>query len=306
MKPLLFFVLVLLTANVAIAQGDGPRSQLLMPIGTTAIVPSYIGLSGNYNFSGSILVPGADIEPEVFLITYTRAFAIGDKYAQVWINPMWGSLDGRGTITDPQTGQPVSIDVSASGLADPIVSFKYGLIGTPALGAADFMKTPQEFQLSAFASLSLPLGDYDPDRLLNIGTNVLSLRLGMPMVVPFASQKTFLEIHPSVTFYESNDEPTAGADERDQSAMLQIETHLSHNFSSKLWASVDLRYQNGGETTTDGVSDDNRKNVLGGGLSGGYSFTPTMSVQASYGETLNSGDIGDQKMFRAKFAFLFF
>ena len=43
------------------------------------------------------------------------------------------------------------------------------------------------------------------------------------------------------------------------------------NFTPKLWASLDLRYQYGGETTTDGVKDDNRIKQLGGGVALGDS-----------------------------------
>ena len=271
------------------------------------VVPTYLDLSGNYNFAGTIQIPGAEISSEVWVMTYMRAFAIGDHYAQIWINPIAGSIDGRGTVTNPGTGQPVSLHVSESGLGDALVSFKYGLIGTPALRLPEFAQQAQGFQLSAFTSVSLPIGDYSSDRQLNLGTNVWALRLGLPMVMPFGNPRpvTFLEVLPSITFYSDNNDPTGGARKREQDPLFAIESHLSHNFTPKFWASIDLRYRYGGETTTDGVADDNKDQTLGGGLSLGYAFTGMLSMQGSYGQALNESDGSELDMIRLKVVVMF-
>lgn len=299
--------LALLAPTVARAQGDGPRSQLLLPTGINLVVPAYLDLSGNLNFGQTILLPEAKIDSSIWVVTYTRAFSLGGRYAQFWINPIAGSIDGRATATDPRSGQRVTVNVSESGLADPVLSFKLGLVGTPALALAEFVKTPQEFQLSAFVSVTPPWGDYDSDRLLNLGTNVFALRVGAPMVFPLGDPKApfFLELFPSVAFYDDNDDPSGGATKREQDPLFMVESHLSHNFTSKFWASLDLRYRNGAETTTDGVADDNAQDVLGGGVSFGYSLTKFLSMQASYGDVLTESDGTELEMIRVKLALMF-
>ena len=80
------------------------------------------------------------------------------------------------------------------------------------------------------------------------------------MVMPWGSNTahaTFLEVFPSVSFFQDNDEPTGGATLKEQDPLFQLESHLSHNFHPKFWMSADLRYFGGGETTTDGIDDDN-------------------------------------------------
>lgn len=296
-----------LLSRPALAQGDGPRSQLLLPTGINLLVPAYLDLSGNMNFGQTILVPEAEIDSNIWVLTYTRAFSLGGRYAQVWINPIAGSLDGRATIADPRSGQRISVHLRESGLGDPVVSFKLGLVGAPALGLPEFVRTPQSFQLSAFVSASLPLGDYDGDRLLNLGTNVLSLRVGLPMVVPMGDPKApfFWEIFPSVAFYEDNDDPSGGASTREQDPLFMIESHLSHNLTPKFWTSLDLRYRYGAETTTDGVRDDNAQDVLGGGVSFGYAIAKFLSIQASYGNVLSEADGTELEMVRVKLALMF-
>jgi hypothetical protein len=305
----LLAVVALLFSGHAQAQGDGPRSQVLIPTGVNILVPTYLDLKGSYSFGGNILLPNAEVTSDVFVLTYMRAFAIGDRYAQIWVNPIWGRIDARGTVTHPGTGQQFSAAIDASGMFDPVVNFKIGLLGAEPLGLKDMGKQNRDFQLSAFASVTIPIGEYDSDKLLNLGTNTWALRLGMPMVVSMGSSPqtpTFLEIFPSVTFYEDNDDPTMGASKREQDPLFQIENHLSHSFTPKFWGSIDLRYRQGGETTTDGISDNNKADVVGGGVSAGYSFTPKLSIQASLGKVLNEDDGSDEDLFRFKVAYLFF
>jgi len=290
------------------SQADGPRSQVLIPTGVNIFVPTYMRLTGNYNFENSILVPGADVTSDVVVLTYMRSFAIGDRYAQVWINPLFGRIDAGGTVTNPGTGQPLDLNVDTSGLGDAIFNFKIGLVGARPLGLKDFSQQNREFQMGAFVGVTAPTGEYDSDKPLNLGTNTWAFRLGLPMVVPFGPPQspTYLEIFPSATFYTDNDDPTLGADRREQDPLYDIQTHLTHNFTPQFWAGLDLRYRTGGETTTDGAADGNKQEVLGGGISAGYAFTPKFSVQASLGTILAEDDGSEEDMIRIKFAYSFF
>ena len=305
LPTLVAFFLIL--PGVIRAQGDGPRSQLLLPAGVNVLVPTYLNLSGNYNFAESILVQDADITSDVFVLTYTRAFSLADRYAQIWVNPIFGAVDGSGSVVNPSTGNTIALESDARGLGDLLVNFKVGLIGTPALKLPEFAAQPQTFQLSAFGSISAPIGEYDSDRPLNLGTNVWAFRLGVPMVLPFKlfEKQAFFEFFPSVVFYTDNDDPTLGADVRAQDPLSMIESHLTYNFTPKLWGGLDLRYRYGGATTTDGISDENTQDVLGGGISIGYSFHPAISMQASCGQVLSEKDGSDLDMVRVKLALMF-
>ncbi|MGB5292504.1 MAG: transporter, partial [Lysobacterales bacterium] len=193
-----------------------------------------------------------------------------------------------------------------SGLGDPYLALRVGLVGAPALEPADFMKTPPGFQLYALAGVSLPWGEYNQNTPLNLGTNRWALRLGLPMVMPLGKKpgSTWLEIHPNVYIYGDNNKPFR-ADTRSQDALYVLESHLTHNFTKKFWAGIDLRYQNGGETTTDGVNDDNKVNRLGGGISIGYTFSRAWNGFISYGEVISESDNSKLNMWRARLIWVF-
>lgn len=288
------------------AQGDGPRSQLPMPVGTNVLVPTWLNLNMNSDFSQSVLRADVDVNADILLGIYIRSFAIGDRYAQIWLVPNWGTLDASVDVAR-DGGGTVSRSVRESGFGDPYAAMKIGLIGAPALGLADFMKHKPTFQLYAYAGVYLPVGDYDSDRLLNLGTNRWGYRVGLPMVFPIGNPKDQinLEIHPGITFYGDNSDPTGGAGEVSQDELYQVEFHLSRNFSPKWWGSIGGRYRYGGETRTDGVADDNQQDVFGGELTLGYAFTPHLGLQATYGQVVFDGDgsVSDMIRLRMNYAF---
>jgi len=81
--------------------------------------------------------------------------------------------------------------------------------------------------------------------------------------------------------------------------------HLSQNLTQKLWASLDLRYQHGGETTTDGLRDGNKINQWGGGASVGYTFSRAWSGFLGYGRIFGGDDHANGEMWRARLIFVF-
>lgn len=292
---------VILAPVAAWAQGDGPRSQLPMPIGTNVFVPTWLDMRMNSDFSQSVLRADAEVNADILLGVYVRSFAVGDRYAQIWLVPNWGKLDASVDVARPGGGT-ITRSVQQSGFGDPYVAMKIGLVGAPALGLADFMKHKPTFQLYAYAGLYIPLGDYDSSRLLNLGTNHWALRLGLPMVFPIGKpQKQInLEIHPGVTIHGDNSDPTGGAGTVSQDPLYQVEFHLSRNFSPKWWGSIGGRYRNGGETSTDGIADGNKQDVLGGELTLGYAFTPHLGLQTTYGQVLTESDGSKSDMIRLR------
>ncbi len=298
---LLLLLSFTLLPGYAMAQGEGPRVYLPAPVGTNVLSVTWMDLESNMNFAGSILIPEAEVQSTIFALNYNRYFAIGDRLAEIWATGIGGSVNGR--VDKSPYG---ALAASVSGMADPYFAIRVGLKGAPALDPATFMKTPLGFQIYALAGVSVPIGDYKQERPLNLGTNRWSLRLGLPMVMPVGKtgSSTMFEIHPNVYLFGDNDEPFR-ADTRSQNALYVVESHLTHNFTPKFWAGLDLRYQNGGETTTDHVKDDNKVNRWGGGVSAGYTFSRSWSGFLGYGEVINESDNSVMDMWRARLIYVY-
>ena len=75
-------------------------------------------------------------------------------------------------------------------------------IGAPALTAAEFKNYRQDFILGASLRVIAPLGQYDSDKLVNIGTNRWSFKPEIGFSKAFGPWT--VEFTPGVTFYTDN------------------------------------------------------------------------------------------------------
>lgn len=295
----------LLPAGRAEAQGDGPHNLPLLPKGMNLFVAMPMGLSGDFNPQGTIQLPiSANVDVFAVPITYIRTFSLGGRFARLFTTLPVASLDAGGTILDPRTGKEISISRGRSGIMDPIVTMHVGLVGAPALALPDFAKHQKSFQMVAIVGAAIPVGTYDSSRAINLGTNRWAFRLGVGTVMPL-SKSTAWESANSAMLFTANNDPFGAASERSQDPLFISENHLAHSFNPKTWGSIDLRWQIGGETHTDGRADDNRTNILGGGVTLGHQFKPHLGGYASYGNVLASSGNASEWMVRAQLVYSF-
>jgi hypothetical protein len=306
----LVLLVQLLLPGTAQAQGDGPRAWLFAPDGINAVSFTWMDLSSNYNFSGDILIPNADIDSDVEALAYIRYFGLGGRFAQAQITGIFGGVGGTVAVP-PGSGFPLPPGTYNTrrfrGFGDPILTFRLGLAGAPALKLPQFVKHKQGVQLYGFIAVAPPLGEYESTQLINLGTNRWTTRIGVPVVVPLRTglTPTYLEIVPSLNFFSKNDDVSGKAVERTQDVLFLTEAHLTHNLTPKFWIGGDLRYQYGGETTTDDIEDNNRANALGGGVGAGYQIARPLGVFVTWGKVLAEDDGSRGTMWRVRLSLAF-
>lgn len=302
----LTITLVIFSSQLLFSQGDGPRSHLFAPTGVWAINPKYLHLEQNLLPNGNILVKDADITVDIFPTTFVHSFKIKNRLARVFVNI------NPGTLSAKINAAPIAYeeDIYASGFSDGYVAFEMGLIGAPALNAIEFSQHQPQFSLTGIFKYWYS-GTYDSEKLINLGTNRSTFELGSAMAIPFhkdiSQNATWLEIMPSVQFYTPNNDParSSTAQQVKQEPLFILENHLTHNFTKKLWAGIDLRYQLGGTTKADGVSDGNQINMLGGGLNVGYQISAPLSCFAGYDLILIGDNDIKSNMIRVSLVFAF-
>jgi len=104
--------------------------------------------------------------------------------------------------------------------------------------------------VGASLQVSAPASQYDPTRLLNIGTNRWSFK---PEVgVSKAIHRWTLEGQAAVTLYTDNRDFYGGT-VRSQRPLYSLQGHVIHAFANGAWASFDATYFAGGRTTIEGV-----------------------------------------------------
>lgn len=274
-------------AAPAFAVDDGPRAYFPLPAGTNVV--NVIGLfeSSNASLDPATAIKGANLDLNVGVLQYTRTLNIGGQSAALVAALPFGEVSGEATIAGPLGNLSQTFETSSSGIGDLNIGAIIGLVGSPALTRQQYVQHKPGFSMGAMLWVTAPTGAYDAQKLINFGTNRWAIRLGAPLGWAIggsylAPNLTTIEFVPSVTFFTANEDPFR-ADRRTQGALFRLESHITHNFSRALWASIDLTANSGGATETDGIDDDNNKSWAGAGVSLGLNLSPAIGVYASYG-----------------------
>ena len=160
----------LVAAGGAGGQELEPRAYSPSPPGTTFIV-----VSGTRS-TGSVLTdpsaPLTDVEAEIglFGLGIGHSFALQGKSALVLglLPVAWAEASG-------QIGEDRR-EASRRGLADPRVKLAVILAGSRPMNAAEFGRRARRPILGSSLTVAVPVGQYDPARLVNLGSNRWSLK----------------------------------------------------------------------------------------------------------------------------------
>ena len=272
----------------ALAQDLTPRTYWPAPKGTKVLVVAYAHQSGDVVTDPSIPISGVDSRIDSAVLAYQQTIDLFGRTGNIQVELPY--VDG--TTTGMVSDEPGRRDVS--GLGDIAATLTINLLGAPSLTPADFQALRQAPRpiLGASIKIVAPTGEYDVDRLINIGTNRWAVRLQLGYIRPL-SPKWLLEMSAGAWFFEDNDEFLGMTREQDPIGALNF--HLVRRFSPGFWASLDLNYYLGGHTTIGGErsADLQRNSRLG--VSVAYPFRGRHAVKFGISEGVVTESGGDYR-----------
>lgn len=211
------------------------------------LLSGYGWAAGGVSIDPALPLANAHIRTHTTLLAYARSLDVFGMSGKVDVVLPYAWLSGTADFL----GQPRERQVS--GFGDARFRFSTNFYGAPALTMEEFQLWKQDVILGASIQVTAPLGQYDPDKLVNIGTHRWSIKpeLGISKALgPFA-----LEIAPAITFYTDNDDFLGKT--RSQDPIYSVQGHLSYSILAPgLWVALDATYYAGGRTTLDGVEGD--------------------------------------------------
>ena len=278
---IILFILLLFIQFVSLGQGYGARTFSLAPKNLTSFSLYYVNLNSNVTPSEDVVLANGTVDVNALAIPIVHTFSIAGHLSEVFITPGFGRIGG---IIDVDNHQSEIVDVN--GLLDANVMMRVGILNTPSLDLENFIKHELKFQLSVLVGITIPIGQYDQTRHVNLGGNRWAFKFGIPFILPLNKNKKRLfqwDFVPSVTFYAHNTKPFIG-DVKTQKPLFRFEQHLSKNFTDRFWVSVNMGYQYGGKTSVDGSSSGNVINQIGAGATLAYSPFSSIPItfQGSY------------------------
>lgn len=247
---LIIAVIAILLLGQATAQDLDPRRYTNIPVGQNFLALAFSYSEGDVNFSSSIPLSDANIRVDGPALAYLRTFAIAGKSASVDVLLPYACVAGSAALD----GERASRDVC--GLGDTALRVSYNFFGAPAAELREFVRQKKTIVVGASVQIGAPTGQYDADKLLNIGANRWYIKPEIGVTVPW--NKWSFELSAGVRLFTDNSEFIGDVNVA-QDPLYNIQSHVIYDLSPRQWVSLDGNYFFGGDTTVDGVPSESRQ-----------------------------------------------
>jgi hypothetical protein len=277
---------LLLFSETAISQDIEPRRWTPLPVGTNVVGVGYLHTDGEIFFDPVLKIEDATYNTKATIFSFLHAFDFLGKSARFDLRLPHKSTRWEGLLD----GVPAS--TGRTGLGDPRLRLSVNFLGAPALGPRELQSYRAERLINTVAgaavAITLPLGDYETDKLLNLGHNRFAIRPQLGVV--HTRGPWSYELTGSVFFYTENNEFVGTT--RKQDPLLTVQCHLTYASPRGWWTSIGAAYDEGAESRIDGVRRDDRRRDLLYGISAGVTVNRHAGLKLAYVGSRTREDLG--------------
>ena len=256
----------------ATAQEIEPRSYSASPVGTKFAVAVLGNTRGEIVFDASSALSDVTASINTAAIGVGGVFGLAGRQSSLALAVPYAWGGASGNVGEDRRS------ITRSGLADPRLRFSMILLGGPALSRAAFQGRKRGPMLGVSLVVVPPLGQYDPDKLVNIGTNRWAWKPEIGVSFPRGAWQ--FDVYAGAWLFDDNTEFYGGR-RRSQEPLTSYQAHVSYTFRPGLWAAADATYYSGGVTTVGGLRSADLQNNLRYGL--------TLSMALKQGHSLKLG-----------------
>ena len=234
-----------------------PRSYVNTPVGINFLLAGYSYSDGGLSTAASSPIKDAQLKMNTGILAYARTLDVWGKSGKFDVILPYSQLSGSAMVA----GQPREREVS--GLNDPRFRFSVNFYGAPALSLQDFANYQQDLLIGASVQVSAPLGQYDKDKLVNLGNNRWFVKPDIGISKAWGALT--IELSTGVIFFSKNDDYFGGKTLA-QNPVSSTQVHLTYNLGRGVWVALSGTYDYGGRTTIDGVRSDELDNNSRAGI----------------------------------------
>jgi len=265
---------ILIPEAAAYGQALEPRSYANTPVGINFLLLGYGHTDGDVSFDESSPITDAKLHVDAGLAAYARSLDLWGLSGKFLAVVPFAEASGRATVAGKE------FERNVFGLADPLLRMSVNFFGAPALSMADFPSYHQDVILGASLQVTVPLGQYNSKKLLNVGTNRWSVK--PELGVSKAWGPLTLEVIPGITFFTTNHD-FFGGQTLQQDPIYSVQGHIIYEVNPAFWAALDTTYYTGGRTTVNGEQGPEPANARVG-MTFALSMTRYQSIKL-YGST---------------------
>ena len=254
------------------AQDLEPRAFSPVPVSVNFAAVGY-----GYSFGNVLLDPSIPLEDGTgkvhsLIAAYVRTFSFLGMSAKADAIVPFAVGDWEGRLAGQDTSR------SASGMGDPAVRLSVNFVGAPALEMPRFMTYRQGTVVGASLRISMPLGQYDNTKLINLGANrwTFAPRVGVSQRAGHWN----LEAVASAWFYTDN--PDIQGKRLEQDPLFALQGSVAYLFERGAWLAVDGGWGSGGRATVDGNKSETRQENARFGVTFAYPLTKRTSLKLAW------------------------
>jgi hypothetical protein len=241
----------LLASTAPAAQELEPRAYANLPIGLNFLALGYAYSRGGLATDPSLPVEDAHLKINSGLLAYVRSLDFWGRSGKVDVIVPYSGLSGTARVA----GQPATRDVS--GFGDPRLRLAVNFYGAPSLTVPEFRSYERDLVVGGSVQVTPPLGQYDPTRAVNLGTNRWSVKPDIGVSKAFGSFTA--DLTAGVTLFGTNHD-FFGGQTVEKDPLYSIQANVSYDFPGGVWASLGSTFYSGGRTTANGVRKDDSLN----------------------------------------------
>jgi hypothetical protein len=269
------------------AQELEPRRWSHVPVDSNFAGAAYVRTNGDIFFDPVLRIEDTTAEINSLIVSYLRSFELAGNTARLDVRLPFQQARWEGLLD----GEPAAVE--RSGMADPRLRLSVNFIGAPALKGDNYLVYLRENPVNTIAgaalAITLPLGQYYEDKLLNLGGNRYVVRPQMGVVHQRGPWS--FELTGSVLFYTDNNQ-FFGGNKREQDPLYVAQTHIVRSFKRGIWASLSIGLDRGGRSTLNNEKKDDRRKDTLYAISVGMPLSRTTSIKAAYAQGRTHGEIG--------------
>lgn len=251
---------------LALADVDtNPREGIPLPGGTNVGLIYWKEISASDFYShGQKVTDNADLKSQIFM----------PRYVHYWEYKGWTPEINLLVPFGTSNLEFGSTDARSSGLSDAI--------GQVAIATPDLIKGKDISYWMWFGFyLTAPIGDYNAEKAVNLGSNRWSYKLEFTPIVlkygPFLLEQTN-----NVTFYSDNKDYSSHHVTQSKDPLFSLITHVSYEVNRSFWLALSYDYHVGAETKVNGIDSNDKTKTSTLGISASVEINPRTKLMFSY------------------------
>ena len=283
--------------GTVMAQELAPRAYWPTPNGTNVLVATYQKTTGDIVTDPSLPITGVDSDIDYLQLSYQRTFSLAGRTAAIQLSVPYSQGRTEGLVD----GEFLTRDTL--GMGDTRLRLAYNIKGAPSMDAQGFqaLRNAPRTIVGASMLVQAPTGNYQADKVINIGTNRWSVKPAIGVIWPLRPT-WLLEFELGVWLFGDNDNFLG--ETRKQDPIRSSEFHLVKRIRRGFWASLDANFYQGGRTS---IGDSQQANLQRNSRFGAtvvYPFMGRHAIRTSISTGVVTETGGDFEMLSLSYVYV--